>query len=142
MIRLSQVKLPIDHSREDLKKKAARALRISPEAIQELAIVKQSIDARKREEITYSYVLDIKTAQEERVVKRAKNPNAAVKRTPSYCFPSPGSQRLLTPPVIIGTGPAGLFCGLMLARAGYCPILLERGGPVEDRMKKVEDFWQ
>ncbi len=142
MIRLSQVKLPIDHSREDLKKKAARALRISPEAIQEIAIVKQSIDARKREEITYSYVLDIKTAQEERVVKRAKNPNAAVKRTPSYCFPSPGSQRLLTPPVIIGTGPAGLFCGLMLARAGYCPILLERGGPVEDRMKKVEDFWQ
>lgn len=142
MIRLLQVKLPIHHSREDLKKKAAKALRISPGEIQELTIVKQSIDARKKEEITYSYVLDIKTAKEERVVKRAKNPNAEVKTPLSYRFPDPGTDRLLAPPVIVGTGPAGLFCGLMLARAGYCPILLERGGPVEERMKKVADFWR
>lgn len=142
MIRLSQVKLPICHSKEDLKKKAAKALRISPEEIQEFSIVKQSIDARKREEITYSYVLDIKTLREERVIKRAKNPNAAVKKAPSYQFPASGTEPLSVPPVVIGTGPAGLFCGLMLARAGYGPILLERGGPVEDRVRKVEDFWQ
>ena len=80
MIRLSQVKLPICHSKEDLKKKAAKALRISPEEIQEFSIVKQSIDARKREEITYSYVLDIKTLREERKKSGRKIPMRQLKR--------------------------------------------------------------
>ena len=59
-----------------------------------------------------------------------------------YHFPKQGSCRLSRRPVIIGTGPAGLFCGLALARAGYCPVILERGDCVEERQKKVEFFWK
>ena len=142
MIRISQVKLPIWHSQDELKAKAARALRIQPGQIRRMEIVKQSIDARKREEITYSYVVDVWVDQEAQIVKRAKNPNAIIKKEMRYTFPPCGNKALLHPPVVIGAGPAGLFCSLMLARAGYHPILLERGGPVEERKEKVDKFWK
>lgn len=142
MIRLSQVKLPIRHSQDELKTKAAKALRIQPGQIKRIEIVKQSIDARKREEITYSYVVDVWAEQEAQIVKRAKNPNAIIKKEMRYTFPSCGNEALLHPPVVIGAGPAGLFCSLMLARAGYHPILLERGGSVEERKEKVDKFWK
>lgn len=142
MIRLSQVKLPIRHSREELEKKAAKALKTPLHQIKKIEIVKQSIDARKREDITYSYVLDIWADQEEAIIKRAKNRNAVIKKETVYQFPPCGTEPLANPPIIIGTGPAGLFCGLMLAKAGYRPILLERGGSVEERKEAVETFWK
>ena len=92
MIRLSQVKLPISHSREELEQKAAKALKISPSQIKGLQITKQSIDARKRDQVTYSYVLDIQAEQEEKIIKRAKNRNAVIKKETSYRFLSCGSS--------------------------------------------------
>lgn len=142
MIRLSQVKLPIRHSREELEKKAAKALKTPLHQIKKIEIVKQSIDARKREDITYSYVLDIWADQEEAIIKRAKNRNAVIKKETVYQFPPCGTEPLANPPIIIGNRPAGLFCGLMLAKAGYRPILLERGGSVEERKEAVETFWK
>ena len=65
-----------------------------------------------------------------------------IPREKSYRFPQPGSEPLNHPPVIIGTGPAGLFCGLMLARSGYRPVLLERGEDVDTRQQKVKYFWE
>lgn len=59
-----------------------------------------------------------------------------------YEFPSPGETPLLHSPVIVGSGPAGLFCGWYLAKAGYCPIILERGEEAEKRQKTVENFWK
>ncbi len=141
MIRMTQVKLPIRHTQEELRKKTAKLLRISPEEILNLSVVKQSVDARKRQEITYSYVLDVEARQEDKLVQRAKNSNISIRKETSYEFPKSGDEALSHPPVIIGTGPAGLFCGLMLARAGYCPILLERGKPVEERTRLVREFW-
>ncbi len=142
MIRITQVKLPISHTKEDLVKKAAKLLKIKGEDIKELTVAKQSVDARKGREITYSYVLDVAAQQEEKLVRRAKNPNISIKKEKSYAFPPLGEECLESAPVIIGTGPAGLFCGLMLARYGYRPILLERGKPVEERTRLVEEFWQ
>lgn len=141
MIRMTQVKLPICHTDEELREKAAKLLRIRPEEIVSLSVVKQSVDARKKREITYSYVLDIEARQEEKLVRRAKNPNISIGTEKPYVFPESGLEPLSHPPVIIGTGPAGLFCGLMLARAGYCPVLLERGKPVEERTRMVREFW-
>lgn len=141
MIRISQVKLPIRHTEADLLEKAAKLLRIKPEEIRSLSIVKQSIDARKREEISYSYVIDVAADREEALARRAKNRNIAVHKAAPYRFPPLGSEPLAHPPVIVGTGPAGLFAGLMLARHGYNPILLERGKPVSERRAAVERFW-
>lgn len=142
MIRINQLKLPITHTDEDLQIRAAKLLRIPDRQIKALHLVKQSIDARKKDNICYSYVLDVETERENEVVKSCKNSNISISREPCYHFPSPGKNKLEHPPVIVGSGPAGLFCGLMLARYGYCPIILERGNSVRERTKCVEKFWQ
>ena len=142
MIRITQLKLPVGHTPEALVKKAAKALKITPEAVLELKIRKQSLDARKKPDLFYTYTVDVKTAAEDKVVHKAKNPQAVLCREEGYQFPAPGGKKLTHPPVIIGTGPAGLFCGLMLARNGYRPLLLERGGDVDTRRKKVDRFWE
>ena len=142
MIRITQVKLPLDHTYEDLKIRTAKLLRISDQQIGAVHIVKQSVDARKREEICYSYVLDVECQREEAVLRRCKNRNASIRKDRPYQFPKPGKDILNDPPVIVGSGPCGLFCALMLAQHGYRPLLLERGGSVEERTKKVEQFWK
>lgn len=142
MIRITQLKLPITHSKADLVNKAAKLLRVSPEAIKSLTIVKQSIDARKKEEILYSYTVDVEAAKESQIVKKAKSSQISVVHEEPYRFPAPGSETLAHPPVIAGSGPGGLFCGLMLARAGYRPVILERGGDADSRREKVERFWR
>ena len=75
MIRITQVKLPLDHTYEDLKIRTAKLLRIPDQQIREIQIVKQSVDARKREEISYSYVLDVECDREETVIRRCRNKN-------------------------------------------------------------------
>lgn len=141
MIRISQMKLPVDHSSGALREKTAKLLRISPDRIRKLEIRKQSVDARKKPELFYIYTLDVETDREGAVVHKLKNPQVTLCREEKYRFLQPGTGRLETAPVIVGTGPAGLFCGLMLARAGYCPVLLERGADVDSRQKQVDRFW-
>lgn len=140
MIRISQLKLPVTHTRDDLERKLARTIRVSPEQIHSYKIVKQSIDARKKEELLYIYTIDVQVSKEETVLRKNYKNVAAVRET-TYVFPESGEKDLRHPPVVIGSGPAGLFCGLMLARAGYCPILLERGEDVDARTKRVREFW-
>lgn len=145
MIRINQLKLSIYHKPEELKEKAAKTLRIAPEQIRALHIVKQSVDARKKEDVRYIYSVVVELAgtgrPEADLVRRAKNQNVVIAKEKPYQFPSGGQTPLKHPPVIIGSGPAGLFCGLMLAQAGFAPIILERGESVEERTKKVERYW-
>ena len=134
MIRINQLKLPVDHGKQDLIKKAAKLLKVPQEKIKSLTIRRQSIDARKKGELLYIYAVDIQIeGNETSAVKRAKSPNILTVQEKRYQFPKPeaGAERLTERPVIIGFGPAGLFCGLMLARAGFCPIILERGADVD-----------
>ena len=142
MIRLTQIKLPADHTPEALTKKAAKLLRVSPEEIKELYIRKRSLDARKKPELFYSYTIDVSVKKEAEILHKVKSPQVNLCKETRYQFPEAGEERMGERPVIIGTGPAGLFCGLMLARHGYRPILLERGSSVEERQKKVNAFWQ
>ena len=142
MIRLTQIKLPADHTPEALTKKAAKLLRVLPEEIKELHIRKRSLDARKKPELFYSYTVDVSVKKEAEILHKVKSPQVNLCKETRYQFPESGETALKERPVIIGTGPAGLFCGLMLARHGYQPILLERGSSVEERQKKVNAFWQ
>lgn len=142
MIRINQLKLSIHHKPEDLVKKAAKQLRIQPDQIRSLHIVKQSVDARKKEDILFIYAVDVETEREEELVKKAKNVNITMGEEKLYQFPTDGNAELSRPPVIVGSGPAGIFCGLMLAEAGYCPIVLERGETVDVRTEKVSEFWK
>ena len=145
MIQIRQLKLMPGHSDRELTEKAARILRIRPEEIASLRVVRQSIDARKKPEIRLIYTVDVKLvgAREEKVLLSCrKNPDVGPAPEVRYRFPEPGKEILAERPLIIGTGPAGLFCGYLLAKAGYRPLLLERGEDVESRTRRVEEFWK
>lgn len=127
-----------------LKQKAARQLKIKESDIASVQILKHSIDARKRPQILQVYSLGVRLNKlsEEAVVRKCKNANVVISEQADYHFPQTGSQKLTERPVIIGMGPAGLFCGYMLALHGYRPIILERGCDVETRTKDVENYWK
>lgn len=142
MIRINQLKLPVEHTEEALWAKAAKALKIPVKEIRSIQIIKQSVDARKKEEIHFTYCIDVETAKEESVIHKVKSGDIGISEKKEYVFPKPGTETMASRPVIIGAGPAGLFCGLMLARHGYRPLLLERGESVEKRSEAVDLFWK
>ncbi len=142
MIRLTQVTLPVGHTQEELKQKCLKLLKISPQDLNGFEIIKQSIDARKMPDIFYSYVVDIACNNEKKVISASRCKQAELLKKQKYQFPKAGEIPLRKPIVIIGMGPAGLFCGYMLAKHGYRPIILERGESVEKRTEKVARFWE
>ena len=146
MIRIQQVKLAADCQDEQaaLLKKAAKLLRMEPSAIQSLSIVKRSLDARKKPEIYAVYTVDVKVADEQAVFRKQRGKNGQIQlvEEKTYQFPTPEKAVLCERPIIVGTGPAGLFCGYMLAKAGCKPLLLERGKEVHKRREDVERFWR
>lgn len=147
MIRINQLKMPLGHSKEALLERAAKALCVSGSEIENIRIVKQSIDARKKPDVRYSYVVDVTVKnlcgkKEEGLVKRLKNRDVLIHKEQVYQLPDSGNLPLTYPPVIVGAGPAGLFCGLALARKGYKPVILERGEDVDARTARVAKFWE
>lgn len=142
MIRLSQITMPIEHSMEALQQKCCKILKITAKDIKSFTIVKQSIDARKKPELFFSYVVDIECFKEAQIYKKSHAKQAELITKQTYQFPKSGTETLKHPVVIVGMGPAGLFCGYILAKHGYDPIILERGEDVDTRTKKVADFWK
>ena len=142
MIRINQIKVPLEHTRQDIERKAAAVLRIAPSEILDWQIVKKSIDARKKPEIWINYSLDVSVMSPKKVLAKCRSKQVQAVEEKTYKFPMPGSRQLHSRPVIVGTGPAGLFCGYLLAKHGYKPLLLERGNCVEKRITDVEKFWQ
>ena len=144
MLRVNQVKVRPGHSDSDLKRSAAELLRVPKQDIMALKIIRQSVDARKKPEIWFRYSLDVTVRDEEKGLRRFRGKENLVCRTQQneYRFPEAGKARQTWPTVIVGTGPAGLFCGYFLALHGYRPILLERGKCVEERCRDVEEFWE
>ena len=140
MIKITQLKLPIEHKREELDKKVCKLLQIPPNKLYGIEILKRSLDARKTP-LMYNYQLGVFADGEEKIVKKIKNKDVSLGSLTKYRFPNLGDECLSHPPVIIGAGPAGLFCAYLLAKAGFRPILLERGEAVEERQKKVDHFW-
>lgn len=148
VLKVNQIKLPLNHSKGQLKEAIVHKLRIRPEELTDYQILKQSIDARKSQkgghagEVLYQYSVAVALANEKSYLKKHHTNKDILPYTPViYQMPAKAAARPEKPPVIIGSGPAGLFCGLMLARQGYYPIVLERGSEVHTRMKKVSAFW-
>lgn len=142
MVRIQQLKLKYDHSSSDLKSSLLKQLRIREDQLLDYKIVKQSLDARKKPELYYVYTIDV-YVKNEAALRRLRSDKIIRLPESSVYHPIPsGNVRLHHRPVIIGTGPAGLFCGYLLSLMGYRPILLERGDAMEERMKQVRGFWE
>ena len=141
MLKINQLKLPYTAGDDRIERAIIRKLNISGKRLRSWQIVKRSIDARRKPDIRYIYTVLAELTDEEIFLKHCKDKDVQKYVETPYRFPAPGTVRLNHPIVIAGTGPAGLFCGLMLARAGYCPILLEQGMDVDRRIKAVSEFW-
>ena len=140
MIRIGNLPLEPGENWERLRQKAARALGLRPGQLGELAVVRQSIDARRKDQVHYVYTVELALPHEERLVRAAPGRNVTLVTHTPYVFPAP-ARRPALPPVVVGMGPAGLFAALFLARAGIPCTVLERGRPVEERTRDVEHFW-
>ena len=141
MIQVNQLNLQLEHNLSDVKKKAARIVGCRIEELDNFHIVKKSIDARKKPDIYISYSVRFNMKDEDRALKK-KDSRIQVCDVKEYDFPTPGNNELNHRPVIIGMGPAGLFCGYFLAKYGYKPIILERGKDVDARTEDVTKFWK
>lgn len=139
MVRISQLKIDIDESVEKLPIKIAKKLKIKESEIINYRIAKQSIDARKK--VTFVYTVDA-TLKNEAIILRKNIPHVSISPNLEYIMPPKLKKPPLKRPLIIGFGPAGMFAALLLAQSGFKPIVLERGEPVNQRLKKVKNFWE
>jgi uncharacterized FAD-dependent dehydrogenase len=143
MLRVSEIKLPLDHGPDALKSALLKKLRLGAKELKSFTVFKRGVDARKKSAIVYAYILDADVNDEADVLRRTRN-DPHVTRTPNLEYPgamhAPAApfQR----PVVIGAGPCGLFAALILAQAGYRPIILERGKVVRERTKDTWGLWR
>ena len=145
--RISQVKLQIEHEFSDIKNKLMKQFELDSEEIISIDILKKSIDARKKPQLYYTYTLVIELLTKKNNL--LSTPNVELYTQESYSLPFFGKNNVTQKnkakrnrPIIVGTGPAGLFCGYILAKAGCKPILLERGTDVDRRILDVTTFWE
>lgn len=142
MLRVSGLRLNLEEDLAKLPRQICRKLGVPSSEILEWRIFKESIDARKEKQIYFVYTVDVQVKQPEYLLSKLNDPQVAYAPDYKYEYVQSGSERLPEPPVIVGLGPAGLFAGLLLARMGYKPILLERGADVDTRTIAVQKFWE
>ncbi len=153
VLRLSQLKLPLDHSEEDLASAVIQRLRLRPGELRDYRVVKRSVDARRNQAIALVYSLDLELAPpaETRLLARTKG-DPHLRRAPDerYRFVVPPVDAadpiwhsgVLDRPVVVGAGPCGYFAALLLAQMGLRPLLLERGPSVKQRTADTFGFWK
>ncbi len=143
MLRLTDVKLPLDHPESAIRSSILVKLGISSEDLLGYAIAKRSYDARKRSAIVLIYSIDVETRKETEILQRLHD-DPHVKAAPDtrYHFVAQAPPDLASRPVVIGTGPCGLFAGLILAQMGFRPIILERGKAVRERTVDTFGLWR
>ncbi len=140
MIRVCDLSMPLDYTEKDLREAAAKALNIPLNEIKAFSLARRSIDARKKDQVHFICAVNLSLAGEETaVLKRSRYKKAFL--APPYHYSLPNAFLPALRPIVIGTGPAGLFAGLILAQAGARPILIERGRDVERRSRDVEEFF-
>ena len=142
MIRLRDIPLPPEHNAHQLQFEAAQMLHISVSKIRHLRIVRRSVDARKKPDIKIIYTIDVAVdGNEKRVLKQSGCKRATIAPVSYYKaaknVPQPGQR-----PVVVGFGPAGMFAALVLAIAGWKPLVLERGEDAVSRHEKVQKFFE
>lgn len=140
-IRISNIILDIEEGKELLKKKASKKLKITEDKIKDINIIKESIDARKKDIIKFNYCIDVEVDNEKKIISKIKDKDIRLENNEQNEKITKGDKKLNYRPIVIGFGPAGIFSALKLAKKGYKPIVFERGEDVDSRTKTVEDFW-
>lgn len=142
MIRINEIRLSLDEEETLLPEKAAKILKVNKKYIKLYTIYKKSVDARKKDDVHFTYSLDVEiTLDEEQIVRKCKSNKVSIVKPYHYVLPE--NKRVSSfRPVVVGFGPAGMFAGLILAQSGLKPIILERGKAVDERTKDVEKFWK
>ena len=139
MIRVRQIKVTIENDTNDeILKKIYKKLNINRNNIVSFNIHKKSIDARLKPQIFYVYEIDVKLKDESKI--RFNNDVLKIGKE-EFSVSKSGSVLLNKRPIIIGSGPAGLFCAYLLSLYGYKPLVIERGEMVDDRINTVNKFW-
>jgi uncharacterized protein len=143
MIRISEIRLPLEHPDVALEQALLKKLDISKKDLLNFTIYKRSYDARKKNNVILVYIVDAETTRDTKLLEQFKK-DPHVKPTPdmSYQFVAKAPAPLQTRPIVIGTGPCGMFAGLLLAQMGFRPILLERGKAVKERTVDTFGFWR
>ncbi|MBX4269107.1 NAD(P)/FAD-dependent oxidoreductase [Clostridium estertheticum] len=140
-IRVNNITLDIDESIDDLRIKAAKLMRVSDSEIKKIKIAKESIDARKKNNIKFNYAVNITMDNEINVVTRANNKDVKLEEDKYEAEFEFGTKKMNHRPIIVGMGPAGMFAGILMAQKGYKPLIIERGEKVENRTKTINKFW-
>ena len=142
MLRLSEVKLPLDRTEADIQSVILKKLSIAPKDLIRYHIFKRSYDARKRGAVAFVYIIDVETTREQQLLQRfKKDPHIVPTPDTSYRYVAQAATTVEQRPIVIGCGPCGMFAGLLLAQMGFRPIILERGKAVHDRSVDTFGFW-
>src|SRR5450830_28979 len=143
MIRITEIKLPLEHKASDIVAAVIKKLGINAADLVEYTIFKRGVDARKANAILLAYTLDVTVKGEAKVLaKLSKDPHVKLAPDISYKFVAHAPETIKNRPVVVGLGPSGLFAALILAQSGFKPLVLERGKAVRERTKDTFDFWR
>lgn len=140
MIEIKGIKLPVGHDKKMLEHQICKRLRLKNPPSYE--ILRRSIDARKKPDVFFIYNVGVSCPQEQKIIQKVNDKNIMLTSKPIYQVPDTGSKMMEHHPLIIGAGPAGLFCGLQLAKMGFVPIIVERGSEILKRSQTVEHFFE
>lgn len=152
LIRVEQISLALEEGENILKNKVAKIMGIKTSQITQLTVAKRAIDSRKKRQMIYFiYSVDVEIENAVTYLKKIehlpkhlgkliKHHRVRQHEEHAYEIPKLNKEKIKQRPIIVGTGPSGLFCALLLAKAGCNPILIERGKSVGERMKDIEDF--
>ena len=140
-IRINNITLNIEEPKEVLTERIAKKLEVTTNEILNLRIIKESIDARKKDNIKFNYSVEVKLDNEGSIISKNKDKDIVIEEDSIKEELKRGYTTLSSRPVVIGFGPAGIFAALTLAQNGYKPIVFERGEDIDTRTKTVESFW-
>ena len=142
MLRLTEIRLPIDHPEDAIRAAVLKRLAIPASELEAFSVYRRAVDARKPG-IVFTYTIDAEVRNEPALVKRLHG-DRRVGPAPdmTYRFPAHARGSLAARPVVIGTGPCGFFAGLLLAQMGFRPIILERGKAVRERTQDTWGLWR
>lgn len=142
MIRLREISMPVAHNIAQLQYEAARMLKIPNSKVKEITLVRRSIDARKKPDVKIVYTVDVKVeGNENKILKQSGCKRASIAPVSFYRVPKVTGS-MADRPLVVGFGPAGMFASLVLALAGLCPIVIERGEDAATRHEKVQRFFK
>ena len=146
MLRLTELKLPLDHSDDELRAAIVDRLHIDADQLMRYNVYRRAVDARKRSAICLTYTLDVEVGDENALLRENKKHNKIkyLEKSPdtSYRFVARAPDGFTQRPLVIGSGPCGLFAGLLLAQMGFRPIIVERGKVVRERTQDTWGLWR